>query len=51
MGNSCRWENPSEKSNVVPVSEHHKMKAYRGAEVKLHIFITSALDGSEWSTF
>jgi len=25
------------------------MKAYRGVEVKLHIFLASAVDGSEWS--
>jgi hypothetical protein len=31
----------------VPV---HAIKAYGGAEVQLHSFIISALDGREWST-
>jgi hypothetical protein len=29
--------------------KHHTMKMYRGVEVQLHTFLTSALDGAEWS--
>jgi hypothetical protein len=28
---------------------HYAMKAYGGVDVKIHIFFTSALAGSEWS--
>jgi hypothetical protein len=28
--------------------KHHKMKAIRGVEVELYVFITSKLDGGEW---
>jgi hypothetical protein len=27
----------------------HDMKMYWGVEVKLHVFLTSTLDGGEWS--
>jgi hypothetical protein len=30
-------------------TEHYAMKAYWGSEGKLHTFLTSALDGGEWS--
>jgi hypothetical protein len=33
--------------NVVPV---HIIKASRGAESELHLFLTSAVDDGEWST-
>jgi hypothetical protein len=29
--------------------KHHTMKTYRGVEVQIHIFLTLALDGGEWS--
>jgi len=32
------------------VSPNHAMKVYRGEEVQLHSFLTSALDGGEWLT-
>jgi hypothetical protein len=30
-------------------TEHHAKKAYWGMEIWLHTFLTSALDGGEWS--
>jgi hypothetical protein len=32
------------------LTEHQTMKAYLGVEVYLHTFLTSAIDGCEWST-
>jgi hypothetical protein len=37
------------KSKVVPVSKHYAMKAYGGLDVYIHVFLTSALVGGEWS--
>jgi hypothetical protein len=31
------------------LTKHHAMKTYWGMEVYLHAFLTSALDGGEWS--
>jgi hypothetical protein len=31
------------------VTKHHTVKVQRGVEVKLHTFLTSALDGGELS--
>jgi hypothetical protein len=31
------------------LTEHHAMKTYWGVELWLHVFLTSALDGGEWS--
>jgi hypothetical protein len=36
------------KGKVVPVF-NYAMKAYGGVDVKIHIFLTSALVGGEWS--
>jgi hypothetical protein len=35
-----------DKGKVVPVLA---MKAYEEVDVQIHIFLTSALDGGEWS--
>jgi len=40
------------KDKAIPVlfsTENHAMKAYWGVEVELHVFLTAALNGSEWS--
>jgi hypothetical protein len=37
------------KGNVISVPKHQAMKAYWGLEMKLHAFLTSALDGVECS--
>jgi hypothetical protein len=40
------------KGKVVPVLnliKHYAMKAYGGVDVQIHIFLTSALVGGEWS--
>jgi hypothetical protein len=37
------------KYKVVPEFNHHTMETYRGIDVKLHTFITSAIVGREWS--
>jgi len=29
--------------------KHHAMKTYWAVEIWLHVFLTSALDGGEWS--
>jgi len=34
---------------MYPVLKYHTMKMYGGVEIKLHAFLTSGLDGSEWS--
>jgi len=31
------------------LTEHHTLKVYWGVEIKLHPFLTCAIDGSEWS--
>jgi hypothetical protein len=31
------------------LNKHHAKKTYWGVEVQLHSFLTSALDGREWS--
>jgi hypothetical protein len=38
------------EGKVVPVLiKHYAMKAYGGVDVQIHIVLTSALVGSEWS--
>jgi hypothetical protein len=37
------------KDKVVPVPEYHVLKAYWEVEIQIHAFLTSALDGGEWS--
>jgi hypothetical protein len=32
------------------VSKYYAMKTYGEVEVRLHVFLTSALDGGEWIT-
>jgi hypothetical protein len=34
---------------VARVSEDYVMKMYGGVEAKLHAFLTSEMDGGEWS--
>jgi len=31
------------------LTKYHTTKTYRGVEVQLHVFLTLALDGGEWS--
>jgi hypothetical protein len=33
----------------VPSRKHYTLKAYGGVDVKIHVFLTSAVIGSEWS--
>ena len=42
-----RLEFKFKKGEIFPV---HSMKAYKGMEVDIHSFLTSALDGGVWST-
>jgi len=34
---------------ILDITNHHAMKTYGGVEVQLHAFVTSELDGGEWS--
>jgi hypothetical protein len=43
------WCTVKSTGTTLPLPEHHDMKMYWGAQVQLHIFLTSALDGGEWS--
>jgi hypothetical protein len=36
-------------SSPCALTENHAKKVYWGAEVQLHAFLTSAIDGGEWS--
>jgi hypothetical protein len=49
----CYFGNTPVKCKVVPVLnliKYYAMKAYGGVDVWIHIFLTSALVGGEWST-
>jgi hypothetical protein len=48
-GKKEMWEGKSKFVLCFFLTEHHAMEAYWGVEVKLHAFLTSALDGDEWS--
>jgi len=37
------------KDKAIPLPKHHVMKLYGEMEVKLHMFLSSELDGGEWS--
>jgi hypothetical protein len=41
----------SHKGKVVPEPKNQTMKTYEEVEVKLHAFLTSPLDGGEWSAW
>jgi hypothetical protein len=32
----------------ISLTKHHAMKIYGGANVEIHVFLTSALVGSDW---
>jgi hypothetical protein len=40
------------KGKAVPVlkTKHYAVKTYGGVDVQIHVFLTSALIGGEWST-
>jgi len=38
---------PHHENNILCLTKHHAMTTYRGMEVQLHAFLTSALDGGE----
>jgi hypothetical protein len=37
------------KVKSLSLTKRYAMEAYRGVEVKIHVFLTSVLVGSEWS--
>jgi len=37
-------------NEVVPLPKYYDMKTYTESKAKLHIFLTSVLDGNEWPT-
>jgi hypothetical protein len=44
------WDTPKCKQGKGKVFPDHAIKTYRGTDVQLHSFLTSALDAGEWST-
>jgi hypothetical protein len=39
-----------DKTDHVQLIKHYVMKVYVGVNIQIHIFVTLALDGGEWST-
>jgi hypothetical protein len=40
---------PVDERKVIPLSENFIVDMYTGVKLKFHAFLTSVLDGDEWS--